>query len=114
MTWNDFSDVGFTREDAPLKDTLQFNTPTASSSNTWPSHDEMHRKLKKQPKPIAQFNWDTRPVAGQDWTVEEGFIGCWADLVLSSDWMNRRERTYRDVNWAMVRSDVDSYVQDVS
>ncbi|KAG9001059.1 hypothetical protein FRB94_007120 [Tulasnella sp. JGI-2019a] len=103
MTWNDFSSVGFTREDAPLQDTLQFTPPLSSSSHTLSSQsDDIHRKLKKNPKAPPQFNWDITPVAGQDWTVEEGFISCWADLLLSSDWNNRRERTFKDVSWAMV------------
>lgn len=107
MSWNDFSTVGFTREDTPLQDTLQFTPPLSSSAQTLSSQgDDVHRKLRKNPKALPQFNWDTNPIAGQDWTVEEGFITCWADLLLSSDWSNNRERTFRDVNWALVRPDL--------
>ncbi|KAG8859130.1 hypothetical protein FRB96_004700 [Tulasnella sp. 330] len=103
MSWNDFSAVGFTREDVPLQDTLQFTPSLASPVHTLSSPgDDAHRKLRKNPKALPQFNWDTTPIAGQDWTVEEGFISCWADLLLSSDWSNNRERTFRDVNWALV------------
>ncbi len=104
MTWNDFSSTGFTREDEPLQDTLQFNALPPTTLHTWPSHEEA-RKLKKAQKAVPQFHWDTTPVANQEFTIEEGFINCWSDLILSSDWMNRRERTFRDVNWALVRFD---------
>lgn len=102
MTWNDFSATGFTRDEQPLQDTLQFTSLPAPSTHTWPSNDEAHRKLKKAQKLAPQFHWDTTPVANQDYTIEEGFINCWADLIVSSDWMNRRERMFRDVNWALV------------
>lgn len=95
--------MGFLREDGSLSETLQFDTPISSSISGWPSHaDEIHRKLKKTQKVLPVFGWDTSPVAGQDWTIEEGFTGAWADLLLSTGWADRRETTFRDANWAMV------------
>ena len=103
MSWNDFSSIGFLREDAPLSDTLQFSTPVASTINAWPAHaDDITRKLKKTQKVLPTFGWDTSPVSGQDWTIEEGFIASWADLLLSTGWMDKREGTFREANWAFV------------
>ncbi|KAG8907512.1 hypothetical protein FRB99_003885 [Tulasnella sp. 403] len=103
LSWNDFSAIGFLRDDVPLSETLQFSYPISSSISAWPSHaDDIHRKLKKTQKVLPQFGWDTTPVAGQEWTIEEGFVSCWADLLLSSGWMTRYEGTFRDSNWALV------------
>ncbi|KAG8932809.1 hypothetical protein FRC00_014108 [Tulasnella sp. 408] len=75
MSWNDFHDIGFLRDDSNLADTLQFSTPLSSTISTWPSHaEEIHRKLKKTQKTLPTFGWDTSPVAGPEWTIEEGFI----------------------------------------
>lgn len=128
MTWKDFSSAGFLRDDSPLSDTLQFAAPLQTTIQTWPAvSDDIHRKLKKQQKVrsecrswLAQvlttsglqvlptFGWETTPVAGQEWVVEEAFLDCWADLIWSSGWSEREERTHRDSNWAMVR--LDSYL----
>lgn len=103
LSWNDFHDLGFLRDDSNLADTLQFSTPLASTINTWPSHaEEIHRKLKKTQKTLPVFGWDTTPVAGPEWTIEEGFVHCWGDLVWSSGWMDRSEGTFREANWALI------------
>jgi len=107
MSWNDFSSAGFTRSETdrqfPLSATLQFSTPLSDSIARWPNHaDDIHRKLKKTQKTLPAFGWDTTPVAGMEWLVEEGFADCWADLLLSSGWMDMEEGTYRDANWALV------------
>ncbi|KAG8919332.1 hypothetical protein FRC02_001745 [Tulasnella sp. 418] len=103
MTWSDFSASGFSRNEMPLSATLQFSTPISSTISTWPTHaEDIHRKLKKTQKVLPTFGWDTTPVAGQEWTIEEGFVSCWADLVLSSGWMEREEGTFRDSNWALI------------
>ncbi|CAE6482956.1 unnamed protein product [Rhizoctonia solani] len=103
MTWSDFSSTGFLREEAPLSDTLQFAAPLSSTIQTWPTASEdLHRKLKKQQKVLPTFGWETTPVAGQEWVVEEAFLDCWADLIWSSGWCEREERTHRDSSWALV------------
>ncbi|KAG9119317.1 hypothetical protein FRC07_005708 [Ceratobasidium sp. 392] len=103
MTWNDFSTAGFLRDDSPLSDTLQFAAPLQTTIQTWPTTSEdIHRKLKKQQKVLPTFGWETTPVAGQEWVVEEAFLDCWADLIWSSGWSEREERTHRDSNWALI------------
>ncbi|QRV95888.1 hypothetical protein RhiJN_23906 [Ceratobasidium sp. AG-Ba] len=103
MTWNDFSSAGFLRDDTPLSETLQFSAPLQSTIQTWPTTSEdIHRKLKKQQKVLPTFGWETTPVAGQEWVVEEAFLDCWADLIWSSGWCEREERTHRDSNWALI------------
>ncbi|KDN37847.1 hypothetical protein RSAG8_09901, partial [Rhizoctonia solani AG-8 WAC10335] len=96
MTWSDFSAGGFTAGGAPLSDTLQFAAPLSTTIQTWPSaNEDLHRKLKKQQKVLPAFGWETTPVAGQEWVVEEAFLNCWADLIWSSGWCEREERTHR-------------------
>ncbi|KAG9096851.1 hypothetical protein FRC06_008265 [Ceratobasidium sp. 370] len=103
MTWSDFSTAGFLRDDAPLSETLQFAAPLQTTIQTWPTTSEdIHRKLKKQQKVLPTFGWETTPVAGQEWVVEEAFLDCWADLIWSSGWCEREERTHRDSNWALI------------
>jgi hypothetical protein len=103
MTWSDFSTSGFNRTGSPLSETLQFSQPIASTINTWPSHaEDINRKLKKSQKQLPTFGWETTPVAGPEWTVDEGIISCWADLSLSSGWTEREEGTFREANWALV------------
>ncbi|KAF8666934.1 hypothetical protein RHS04_09376 [Rhizoctonia solani] len=103
MTWSDFSAAGFMRDEAPLSETLQFAAPLSTTIQTWPTASEdLHRKLKKQQKVLPTFGWETTPVAGQEWVVEEAFLDCWADLIWSSGWSEREERTHRDSNWALV------------
>ncbi|KAF8756502.1 hypothetical protein RHS01_04262 [Rhizoctonia solani] len=85
MTWSDFSAAGFMRDEAPLSETLQFAAPLSTTIQTWPTASEdLHRKLKKQQKVLPTFGWETTPVAGQEWVVEEAFLDCWADLIWSS------------------------------
>ncbi|KAJ1304068.1 hypothetical protein OPQ81_008475 [Rhizoctonia solani] len=103
MTWSDFSAAGFLGGEAPLSETLQFAAPLSTTIQTWPTASEdLHRKLKKQQKVLPAFGWETTPVAGQEWVVEEAFLDCWADLIWSSGWSEREERTHRDSNWALV------------
>ncbi|KAG8686107.1 hypothetical protein FRC08_012743, partial [Ceratobasidium sp. 394] len=103
MTWSDFSTAGFLRDDSPLSDTLQFAAPLQTTIQTWPTTSEdIHRKLKKQQKVLPTFGWETMPVAGQEWVVEEAFLDCWADLIWSSGWSEREEGTHRDSNWALI------------
>ncbi|KAG8778196.1 hypothetical protein FRC12_025108 [Ceratobasidium sp. 428] len=103
MTWSDFSTAGFLRDDAPLSETLQFAAPLQTTIQTWPATSEdIHRKLKKQQKVLPTFGWETTPVAGQEWVVEEAFLDCWADLIWSSGWCEREEGTHRDSNWALI------------
>lgn len=45
--------------------------------------------------------------------VEEGFIEAFTQLVYGGGWMDRMETTFRDCNWAVVRTnspDHDSVV----
>ncbi|KAF8747730.1 hypothetical protein RHS01_11282 [Rhizoctonia solani] len=57
----------------------------STTIQTWPTASEdLHRKLKKQQKVLPTFGWETTPVAGQEWVVEEAFLDCWADLIWSS------------------------------
>ncbi|KAG9074718.1 hypothetical protein FS749_013691 [Ceratobasidium sp. UAMH 11750] len=114
MTWSDFSTAGFLRDDSPLSDTLQFAAPLQTTIQTWPTTSEdIHRKLKKQQKVLPTFGWETMPVAGQEWVVEEAFLDCWADLIWSSGWSEREEGTHRDSNWALV-SCAASMAKDVN
>ncbi|KZT51474.1 hypothetical protein CALCODRAFT_521347 [Calocera cornea HHB12733] len=99
VAWSEFASVGFTREDF----SLDFAPPVQETISTWPDHQaELHRKLRKQQKALPAFGWDTHPVHGRDKRVEETFIDCWADLLLSTGWMEREEQTFRDCNWVLV------------
>jgi hypothetical protein len=110
LSWSDFSEAGFSRSDAPLSATLQFSTPISSSINTWGSQQaDLHRKLKKTQKSLPAFGWDTSPVLGQEEVVEEGFIEVFTQLVYGGGWMDRTETTFRDCNWAIVRTNSPSH-----
>ncbi|KZO90133.1 hypothetical protein CALVIDRAFT_523163 [Calocera viscosa TUFC12733] len=99
VAWSEFANVGFTRENF----SLDFSPPVQETINTWPDHQaELHRKLRKQQKLLPAFGWDTHPVHGRDKMVEETFIDCWADLLLSTGWTEREEQTFRDCNWVLV------------
>lgn len=37
--------------------------------------------------------------------LEEPFVDCWADLLISAGWMDRSDMTLRECNWAIVRPD---------
>ncbi|KAF8329758.1 uncharacterized protein EI90DRAFT_1341600 [Cantharellus anzutake] len=127
LSWNDFSEIGFDRLSAklsstegdpryldragtpmppmshdPLADALQFSVPTESPS-AWTDHAvDWHRKLKKQQKILPQFGWETTPVAGREWIIEEGMAAAWCELCLSSRWVDWDEGTFRESNWALV------------
>ncbi len=126
ISWNDFSELGFDRLPSkpaptggdprynrtatpipplsydPLSDALQFNVPVDSPS-AWTDHSvDLHRKLKKQQKNLPQFGWETTPVAGREWIIEEGMATTWCELCLSSRWVDWNEGTFRESNWALV------------
>jgi len=106
LTWNDFSQAGFTRMDDPLNTTLQFSTPVAATINQWPTQNaEISRKLKKTQKSLPPFGWDTEPVMASEEVIEEAFVGVFCDLVYGGGWMDieRGEEVDRECNWALVR-----------
>jgi hypothetical protein len=101
VTWTDFSSSGFSSLSSA---TLQFSSPIASSIHSWPEHEEdIHKKLRKVQKQLPAFGWDTNPVIGKEWMVEEGIIGAWCEFSLSSGWVDWKELTFREANWALVR-----------
>ncbi|KIJ44471.1 hypothetical protein M422DRAFT_252076 [Sphaerobolus stellatus SS14] len=103
LTWSDFSTSGFTRTDAPLSATLQFSAPVESTITQWPQKSaDIQNKLKKTQKSLPQFTWDTTPNLGGEEAVEAGFVDCFCDLLYGSAWVDRREGTFRDCNWAVV------------
>jgi hypothetical protein len=106
LTWNDFSQAGFTRMDDPLNTTLQFSTPVAATINQWPTQNaEISRKLKKTQKSLPAFGWDTEPVMASEEVIEEAFVDVFCDLVYGGGWMDieRGEELDRECNWALVR-----------
>ncbi|KAH7102491.1 hypothetical protein BKA62DRAFT_637553 [Auriculariales sp. MPI-PUGE-AT-0066] len=103
LGWNDFMNDGFSRSNAPLSASLQFNQPLVNSVSSLSAQQaELHRKLKKAQKALPSFGWDTKPVLGQDEVIEELFIEVFCDLIWSAGWQDRREQTFRDCNWALV------------
>ena len=111
LTWNDFSQAGFTRLDDPLNTTLQFSTPVAATINQWPTQNaEISRKLKKTQKSLPTFGWDTEPVMASEEVIEEAFVGIFCDLVYGGGWMDieRGEEVDRECNWALVRVTVSA------
>ena len=106
LTWNDFSQAGFSRMDDPLNTTLQFSTPLTATINQWPTQNaEISRKLKKTQKSLPPFGWDTEPVMASEEVVEEAFLDVFCDLVYGGGWMDieRGEDVDRECNWALVR-----------
>ena len=82
LTWTDFSSR-FTRSDAPLSATFQFNTPLVNSISSWPEQQaDITRKLKKTQKSLPLFGWDTEPVMGTEAVIEEAFVDVFCDLVV--------------------------------
>lgn len=111
LTWNDFSQAGFSRMDDPLNTTLQFSTPLAATINQWPTQNaEISRKLKKTQKSLPPFGWDTEPVMASEEVIEEAFVDVFCDLVYGGGWMDieRGEDIDRECNWALVRMTVRS------
>ena len=111
LTWNDFSQAGFTRMDDPLNTTLQFSTPVTTTINQWPTQNaEISKKLKKTQKSLPPFGWDTEPVMASEEVIEEAFVGVFCDLVYGGGWMDieRGEEVDRECNWALVRITVPS------
>ena len=103
LTWADFSTSGFTLSDSSLSSTLQFSPPLSSSISTYPERaGDLTRKLKKTQKALPVFGWDTTPVMGSEEVVEEAFVDVFCDLVYGGGWMDRREASFRDCNWALV------------
>lgn len=37
--------------------------------------------------------------------IEEPFVDCWADILISAGWMDRSDTTLRECNWAIVNLD---------
>ena len=106
LTWNDFSQAGFSRTDDPLNTTLQFSTPLAATINQWPTQNaEISRKLKKTQRSLPPFGWDTEPVMASEEVIEEAFVDVFCDLVYGGGWMDieRGEDVDRECNWALVR-----------
>jgi len=106
LTWNDFSQAGFSRADDPLSTTLQFSTPLTTTINQWPTQNaEISKKLKKTQKSLPLFGWDTDPVMASEEVIEEAFVGVFCDLVYGGGWMDieRGEEVDRECNWALVR-----------
>ena len=124
VSWQDFSTRGFERPQPkprsdtptlggeaplpllppkdPLAEVLQFSVPVDSPSAWSEQSHELTRKLRKQQKELPTFGWETGAVAGRDWLVEEGMLGCWAELCLSTNWIDRSEGTFREANWVLV------------
>jgi hypothetical protein len=113
LTWNDFSQAGFTRSDDPLSTTLQFSTPVAATINQWPTQNaEISKKLKKTQKSLPPFGWDTEPVMASEEVIEEAFVDVFCDLVYGGGWMDieRGEEVDRECNWALVRITVPPFL----
>jgi len=107
LTWNDFSQAGFSRADEPLNTTLQFSTPLAATIKQWPTQNaEISKKLKKTQKSLPSFGWDTEPVMASEEVIEEAFVDVFCDLVYGGGWMDieRGEEVDRECNWALVRT----------
>ncbi|KAF9650428.1 hypothetical protein BDM02DRAFT_1433931 [Thelephora ganbajun] len=105
LTWNDFSQAGFSRMDDPLNTTLQFSTPLTATINQWPTQSaEISKKLKKTQKSLPPFGWDTEPVMASEEVIEEAFVDVFCDLVYGGGWMDieRGEEVDRECNWALV------------
>jgi hypothetical protein len=104
LTWTDFSSSGFTRTDAPLSTTLQFNTPLVNPiSSRREQQADITRKLKKRQKSPPPFGWDTEPVMGAEVIIGEAFIDVFCDLLYGGGWMDiEREEVDRECNWALV------------
>lgn len=105
LTWADFSAAGFSRSDASLSTTLQFTEPLSQSVQQWPNEEkEIHRKLKKNLKPLPAFGWDITPVVdGREDLIEEGFLDVFCDILYGGGWIERAETTFRECNWVLVR-----------
>jgi hypothetical protein len=105
MSWDDFSNAGFSRTDAPLDGVLQFSAPIAKNIESWPDkQEEMRRRLRKAQKALPTFGWDTNPVLGTEEWVEEAFVDVFCDLVYGAGWMDtdRTDEVERECNWALV------------
>ncbi|KAF8321190.1 hypothetical protein DL93DRAFT_2072957 [Clavulina sp. PMI_390] len=130
VNWNDFALAGFDRPPSkapllgeggrpdtpiggkdgplpllpldPLAEVLQFSVPL-ERPDAWTDHSaEITRKLRKQQKALPNFGWETTAISGRNWVVEESMIAAWAELCLSSGWMDRGEGTFRESNWVLI------------
>jgi hypothetical protein len=82
LTWTDFSSSGFTWTDTPLSATLQFSTPLVNSISSWPEQQaNITQKLKKTPKSLLPFGWDTKPVMDAEVIIEDAFMDVFCDLM---------------------------------
>ena len=104
LSWNDFSEAGFSRGDQSLSDTLQFGHGLAQTVQQLPTQEkDIHKKLKKSVQKLPAFGWDTAPVMdGREEIIEEGFLDVFCDLLYGGGWMDRTETTFRECNWALV------------
>jgi hypothetical protein len=105
MSWDDFSNAGFSRTDAPLDGVLQFSAPIAKNIESWPDkQEELRRRLRKAQKALPTFGWDTNPVLVTEEWVQEAFVDVFCDLVYGAGWMDtdRTDEVERECNWALV------------
>jgi hypothetical protein len=105
LSWNDFSDAGFSRGETSLSETLQFGPSLSQTVQQWPTQEkDIHRKLKKSVQKLPPFGWDTAPIMdGREEIIEEGFLDIFCDLLYGGGWTDRTETTFRECNWALVR-----------
>jgi hypothetical protein len=104
LSWDDFSNAGFSRMDAPLDGVLQFTAPPSPAAGAPAQSEEMRRRLKKAQRALPAFGWDTAPVLGAEEFVEEAFVDVFCDLVYGAGWMDtdRVDEVERECNWALV------------
>ncbi|WWC93117.1 uncharacterized protein L201_008084 [Kwoniella dendrophila CBS 6074] len=134
MDWTEFASPsgGFYRTEEALDVSLSFAAPIEKEITDWPKErDELRKRLHKSQKDSIPFNYDTKPCIGpnalQDSNartdnlgrvyIEEAFVDCWADFIIGTNWMDREELTFREVNWALIEykakpSRIDPRVQD--
>ena len=120
MDWSEFAAPtgGFSRTDPLLDVSLSFAQPLSASIVEWPKErDELQRRLHKSQKEATPFNYDTSPRIGSSADdpsvktdthgriyIEEAFVDCWADWIIGGGWMDRDELTFKEANWALVRT----------
>ncbi|KAK0479296.1 hypothetical protein IW261DRAFT_1480112, partial [Armillaria novae-zelandiae] len=102
FSWNDISSTEFTRSDiAPLSAKLQFS-PSMSATISSYQPAEYAKKLKKAPKHIPAFGWDTEPVVGQEKVIEEAFLDVFCDIVCGWASVSDLNECDRECNWSLI------------
>ncbi|KAK0479319.1 hypothetical protein IW261DRAFT_1480216, partial [Armillaria novae-zelandiae] len=102
LDWNDFSSTEFTRSDiAPLSAKLQFSPSMSATISSYQSA-EYAKKLKKAPKHIPAFGWDTEPVVGQEKVIEEAFLDVFCDIVCGWASVSDLNECDRECNWSLI------------